>query len=199
MGKTHSKPLAARHGRGTAWARHAMCESAFSGCRLANTQPTLWSDTRNPVDWCTAALVISRDESEIPRNRLARLRKRCGPTRNSTVCTAPCKITVPQSPLLFVLFCSLCCSVICAVLFFVLFCSLCSSVIRAVLFFVLFCYSCCSVLCAVLLFVLFCSLCCSVLCAVLLFVLFCYLCCSVYCLCVNVYFATATGCQPNCS
>jgi hypothetical protein len=30
MGKTHSKPLAARHGRGTAWARHAMCESALS-------------------------------------------------------------------------------------------------------------------------------------------------------------------------
>ena len=29
MGKTHSKPLAARHGRGTAWAWHAMRESAF--------------------------------------------------------------------------------------------------------------------------------------------------------------------------
>jgi hypothetical protein len=29
IGKTHSKPLAARHGRGTAWARHAMFESAF--------------------------------------------------------------------------------------------------------------------------------------------------------------------------
>ena len=29
MGKTHSKPLAARHGKGTAWARHVMCESAF--------------------------------------------------------------------------------------------------------------------------------------------------------------------------
>ena len=28
MGKTHSKPLAAWHGRGTAGARHAMCESA---------------------------------------------------------------------------------------------------------------------------------------------------------------------------
>ena len=28
-GKTHSKPLAARHGKGTAWARHAMCESVF--------------------------------------------------------------------------------------------------------------------------------------------------------------------------
>jgi hypothetical protein len=30
MGKTHSKPLAARHGRGTTWARQAMCESAFT-------------------------------------------------------------------------------------------------------------------------------------------------------------------------
>jgi hypothetical protein len=29
MSKTHSKPLAARHGRGTAWARHALCESAL--------------------------------------------------------------------------------------------------------------------------------------------------------------------------
>jgi hypothetical protein len=29
MRKTHSKPLAAWHGRGTAWARHAICESAF--------------------------------------------------------------------------------------------------------------------------------------------------------------------------
>ena len=30
MGKAHSKPLAARHGRGAAWARHAMCEWALS-------------------------------------------------------------------------------------------------------------------------------------------------------------------------
>jgi hypothetical protein len=29
MGKTHSKHLAARHDRGPAWARHAMCESAL--------------------------------------------------------------------------------------------------------------------------------------------------------------------------
>jgi hypothetical protein len=29
MGKTHSKPLAARHGKGTAWTRHAVCESAL--------------------------------------------------------------------------------------------------------------------------------------------------------------------------
>ena len=31
MGKTHSKPLAAWHGRGTAWVRHVMCESALTG------------------------------------------------------------------------------------------------------------------------------------------------------------------------
>jgi hypothetical protein len=30
MGKTHSKPLAAWHGMGTAWARHAMCESTLT-------------------------------------------------------------------------------------------------------------------------------------------------------------------------
>jgi hypothetical protein len=30
MGKTHSKPLAARHGRGTAWAWNVMCESALN-------------------------------------------------------------------------------------------------------------------------------------------------------------------------
>ena len=35
MGKTHCKPLAARHGQGTAWARHehcmlCVCESAFT-------------------------------------------------------------------------------------------------------------------------------------------------------------------------
>ena len=30
MGKTHSKPLAARHGRGMAWTRHAMCKSALT-------------------------------------------------------------------------------------------------------------------------------------------------------------------------
>ena len=28
-GKTHSKPLAARHGMGAVWERHAMCESAL--------------------------------------------------------------------------------------------------------------------------------------------------------------------------
>ena len=41
MGKTHSKPLAARHGRGTAWARHAMCESAFNVSPAAETNDLL--------------------------------------------------------------------------------------------------------------------------------------------------------------
>ena len=30
VGMTNSKPLAARHGRGTAWEGHAVCESAFN-------------------------------------------------------------------------------------------------------------------------------------------------------------------------
>ena len=30
MGKTHSKPLAARHGRGTAWVRNAMRDLTFN-------------------------------------------------------------------------------------------------------------------------------------------------------------------------
>jgi len=30
MGKTHSKPLAARHGRGTVWEWHAVCELALT-------------------------------------------------------------------------------------------------------------------------------------------------------------------------
>ena len=34
MGKTHSKPLAARHARGTAWARHSMWESALNVYRV---------------------------------------------------------------------------------------------------------------------------------------------------------------------
>ena len=36
MRKTHSKPLAAPHGRGTVWARHAMCESAFTVTAAGN-------------------------------------------------------------------------------------------------------------------------------------------------------------------
>jgi hypothetical protein len=52
MGKTHSKPLAARHGRGTAWARHAMCESAFT--------VTLQNHHRRHAQWH----ILSCDRSE---------------------------------------------------------------------------------------------------------------------------------------
>jgi hypothetical protein len=46
MGKTHSKTLAARHGRGTAWARHAMCESAL---RVLSTE--------HGTETCTEGLI----------------------------------------------------------------------------------------------------------------------------------------------
>jgi hypothetical protein len=53
MGKTHSKPLAARHGRGTAWARHTMCESALrrsrqtSSARRSNEK----GDSQKHIHW----------------------------------------------------------------------------------------------------------------------------------------------------
>jgi hypothetical protein len=53
MGNTHSKPLAARHGRGTAWSRHAMCESAFSvmifSVRVALSENPATADFRYSV------------------------------------------------------------------------------------------------------------------------------------------------------
>jgi len=42
MGKTHSKPLAAWHGRGIAWAWHAMCESAFTGVSSVHLLVFIW-------------------------------------------------------------------------------------------------------------------------------------------------------------
>ena len=55
-GKTHSKPLAAWHGRVTAWVRHAMCESAFRGQKNTLTQPGIKQVTVHPVasSLCTA-------------------------------------------------------------------------------------------------------------------------------------------------
>ena len=41
MGKTHSKPLAARHGRGMTWTQHAMCESALT---LLPHKPSWWEE-----------------------------------------------------------------------------------------------------------------------------------------------------------
>ena len=51
MGKTHSKPLVARHGRETAWARPAICDSAFNVslfdptelARFLPRRPTTWA------------------------------------------------------------------------------------------------------------------------------------------------------------
>jgi hypothetical protein len=44
VGKTQSKPLAARHGRGTAWEQHGMCELAF---KVATRIPGLENDNSN--------------------------------------------------------------------------------------------------------------------------------------------------------
>ena len=46
MGKTHSKLLAARHGRGTAWTRHVMCESALNVPLEANLLATVTQPLR---------------------------------------------------------------------------------------------------------------------------------------------------------
>jgi hypothetical protein len=50
MGKTHSKPLAAGHGKGTAWVRHAMCESAFSARFLYKTSLKMAAPLSNCTD-----------------------------------------------------------------------------------------------------------------------------------------------------
>ena len=55
MGKTHSKPLAARHGRGTAWARHATCESAF---RISTGILDWGSSGPSSVEKATVSIVI---------------------------------------------------------------------------------------------------------------------------------------------
>jgi hypothetical protein len=41
MGKTYSKTLEERHGRGTAWARHAICESALRSIVIYNFMSNL--------------------------------------------------------------------------------------------------------------------------------------------------------------
>ena len=54
-GKTHSKPLAARHGRGTAWARHVMCKSASSV--YPHSRTSTWNPVNNMTHFipnCTA-------------------------------------------------------------------------------------------------------------------------------------------------
>jgi hypothetical protein len=58
MGKTHSKTLAARHGRGTEWARHAMCESAFKTAVFLRPEVCV---AKPNSDWpCRAGVGIGR-------------------------------------------------------------------------------------------------------------------------------------------
>jgi len=55
--KTHSKPLAARHGRGTAWKRHAMCESALTVTK-GHFRAAGWT-RRTSYKWCEIMFLLS--------------------------------------------------------------------------------------------------------------------------------------------
>jgi hypothetical protein len=52
MGKTHSKPLAARNGRETTWTRHAMCDSAFRGIVRRLLRNKLFSVATGISEFC---------------------------------------------------------------------------------------------------------------------------------------------------
>jgi hypothetical protein len=66
MGKTHSKPLAAQHGRGTAWARHAVCESAYEMLTTVNRNEALYHplvfncSTRLREEWIELESALAR-------------------------------------------------------------------------------------------------------------------------------------------
>jgi hypothetical protein len=46
MGKTQSNDLVERHGRGTAWEWHGMCESALTGLQLVKKFPAFYGTRR---------------------------------------------------------------------------------------------------------------------------------------------------------
>ena len=50
MGKTHSKSLAARHGRGTAWARHGNGMLCVNWPLFCTQSPLGWLDPRTTLD-----------------------------------------------------------------------------------------------------------------------------------------------------
>jgi hypothetical protein len=62
MGKTQSKPLAERHGRGTAWERHGMCEPALT--RQGNGSGTAWE--RHGMCELAVSVLCERDLSAVP-------------------------------------------------------------------------------------------------------------------------------------
>ena len=66
MGKTHSKPLAPRHGRGMAWVRHVMCESAIKLQDGYQTHPIRLSQDEDLLDdGCTVVVGEPRSAREV--------------------------------------------------------------------------------------------------------------------------------------
>jgi hypothetical protein len=74
MGKTHSKPLAARHVRGTAWARHSVCESAFK----------LQGNVTLSIRFMREAVGLTADTDAVARVRNPFLRWESNPVRPNT-------------------------------------------------------------------------------------------------------------------
>ena len=75
MGKTHSKLLVARHGRGTAWERHAMCKSALT-VQIQTTDRVL-------LIFCVSTLKIQ------PANSFPRVRHRASSVPTRWHCPVP--------------------------------------------------------------------------------------------------------------
>jgi hypothetical protein len=59
MGKTHSKPLAAQHGRGMVWARHAMCESAYTVSQAVKTKKNNFKINHYPTPHMDSNMILS--------------------------------------------------------------------------------------------------------------------------------------------
>jgi hypothetical protein len=73
--KLQSKPSAVRHGRRTAWARHGMCELAFSVCNTKRSLPVTYCDqtTLQKLKLCKHLSDVTTSQAfrETPRNYFA--------------------------------------------------------------------------------------------------------------------------------
>jgi hypothetical protein len=96
MGKTHSKSLVVWHGRGTAWARHVMCESAFR----QRSHGSAATDNNHDTNCCTSVHGYRARDWRHPflqfsnyycfsslRIIMLDMRSNCNSTPNKTSCT----------------------------------------------------------------------------------------------------------------
>ena len=81
--KTHSKRLAARYGRGTAWARHAMCVSAstlswptYGVLQLSNKLAVLFIASQTSHDQPDSDVLMLRHKLQLLENFKSEKRRR---------------------------------------------------------------------------------------------------------------------------